>query len=492
MLNFKLPGRCILGLFFIISPLLWAEEPISLNSLFIPEAQSQDSLYANVMYTFSGAVAGSINYAQLCVATDSTCSTCIPAPYRTITSGSPIPYTASGTTYSISPAAIARSLNSFLFAAGTYNIRLLVQSLAPQCSATNTAYCSANQNTSAEFTCLSAVYNGSTVTSLTSNYPNTNISLQTPKRAFAYVAENVLGLVQKCSVNPTNGGLTGCAPTALSISRPSGITVTTINDVQYAYIVSQVLIGTASIRVCPITSGSVLPGSLTTCETTFPINFTNAPHRMAFSTINGTTYAYVATGINLYKCLVSSGDGTLSGCTIEVTYPSSLLRAAVTTATINGVTYLYYSTSTTVNKCTILSDGSVTSCAPSPVTQPSWTLSGISITSVNNVYYAYLASNPSDPAMNAVYACQISNSGDLSNCAIAASSPSVIPTWSPSNVTFEIANGVQYAYVTDVSGGKVFKCDVNSDASLDPCVQTPTLVLFPVATDTAFAYVDVT
>ncbi len=120
----------------------------------------------SLSYTFSGCTTATctINNIQLCGATDNTCSNCNTSPL-TITTGTAISYSNSGTSYGISPASIAAYLNYSGVGEGTYNIGLYVQSAQQNCSS-STAYCSSNQDNTNHLLCMQATYNSGSVTAL--------------------------------------------------------------------------------------------------------------------------------------------------------------------------------------------------------------------------------------------------------------------------------------------------------------------------------------
>jgi len=133
----------------------------SLQSFFVPLTQEMLLLTAAI-YTFGGNTADSINYIELCNATDNSCSNCT-AGFTSITTGTPISYLSSGTTYSIPASSLAAYLSSMGLADGSYNIGMYVRASGLNCTS---AHCSANSDTNSHLLCMQALYSGGIVTSV--------------------------------------------------------------------------------------------------------------------------------------------------------------------------------------------------------------------------------------------------------------------------------------------------------------------------------------
>ena len=114
----------MIGMAFVISSTGFSGTILPVQpfpDLFVQQS-FRDLRASQATYTFKGPVIDSINYIALCVASDNTCSAC------TSSSGTPLPYTTTGTTYSINLAAIAAYLSANNLGAGTYNVGMYVQS----------------------------------------------------------------------------------------------------------------------------------------------------------------------------------------------------------------------------------------------------------------------------------------------------------------------------------------------------------------------------
>lgn len=250
---------------------------------------------------------------------------------------------------------------------------------------------------------------------------------------YVYVADNGDCEVEVCTLNSATGALVACTvadPSPLSGWCPVGITVATVGSSSYAYVSNNV---TGNLYQCSINAGD---GTFSACATLSPSPLSSwDPFAIAFATVNGTQYAYISDGNNnsVYQCAVSTVNGTLSGCGAT---PSSGAPSwntnALAFATVNGSQYAYVaSNSGEIYQCSLNSDGSFNACAITPSSgAPSWNPRGLSFATVNGVQYVYVA------GINGhVYQCSLNSDGTFTGCAITPSSSE--PTWSPRGVTVE-------------------------------------------------------
>jgi hypothetical protein len=223
------------------------------------------------------------------------------------------------------------------------------------------------------------------------------------------------------------------------------------------------------------------------------------PESIAFATVNGVEYGYVASWPNgtVYQCTLNA-KGALDSCqALTPTGNVYTYAAGITFATINGTQYAYVSDDVTnVYQCDLKNDGTFNTCHPTPTTgAPSWTPVSTTFTTVNGVQYAYVADDDAH-----VYQCSLNvgglTNGSFNQCNIITPT-SGTPSWLPKSVTFAIFNMNQYAYVAD-DNGNVFRCSLNPDGSFNQCATTPVLgvpdwspraIAFETFDGTRYAYV---
>lgn len=171
----------------------YPEMPLSLDSLFVPLTRDGFTL-TSAGYTFNGNTGDTINYIELCTATDTTCNNCT-AGFTTITAGTPFSYLSSGTPYSIRASSLASYLNNQSLGDGTYNIGFYVRSTNQNCSS---ASCSANSDTNSHLLCMQASYTAGVVT-VVAQTDNGTVQLNTPTITPTILANTTV----------TNAGATG-------------------------------------------------------------------------------------------------------------------------------------------------------------------------------------------------------------------------------------------------------------------------------------------
>ena len=474
---------------------------LSLDSIFMPQTMPAWSVPNSVSYTFSGSIDDSINYLQFCRATDNTCGNCN-VPFTTVINGTPVPYTTSGTTRSIPPTTIAAYLRTNDLVAGTYYVGMYVQSTNSVCSS-NTAYCSTNQDSTTAKLCMTAVYDGISVTSLTRN-DNGLAPLQTPKVQHGYVGD-ISGNVYKCDLTAL-GAFTGCVTTpsggaipwesgASALVRFASFNVAGI-ETQYAYVVDNGVESAAgAIYKCRVeSSGMIESGSCASTPTSSPV-LPWKPTLFTFATVNGTQYAYVPDNTspagNVYKCSLNT-IGNFMGATCAST-PTIGAPAWVPTnvafARVGGIQYAYVADgngSGLIYKCSLNTDGTFVdnSCTSTPVSPPWIQPIALSFATFSGVQYAYVG----DINAPNLYRCDIDVlDGALVNC---ITTPSTPPSWTgPAFTAFALVNGTRFAYVGDFMGSNAYQCGtIASNGTFSSCNTTPTLPgwLYPLGI--SFAY----
>jgi hypothetical protein len=282
----------------------------------------------------------------------------------------------------------------------------------------------------------------------------------------------------------SNGLVTSAGIGTTTISATSGTvaasTVLTVRQPSHVYVVDAV-----SVYVC---SMNLTDGTLSGCAAT-GTGF-QVPYGIAFS--GSQAYVSNALGNNISVCNVDA-DGTLTGCAVSGTslsYPTALAVSGATLYVINvgsanGVSY-----------CAILADGSLGNCTLGPDNTnyfgvvagfgnlylsatsfmvqtcpigPSGSLGSCTFTGNGLVYANGLAltgnllyATSDNPASLGVYVCPINANGTLSACAASLL---------PSSATYPSAVLIagSHAYVSDQTAG-VYVCAVSpADGSLSNC-----------------------
>jgi len=306
---------------------------LAVNDLFEPLTfETNLTNNGNATYIFSGSNADYINYVQLCMATDSTCSSC-GAPYATykmLTSNNGVPYGTVGTARNIQASAIQNYLNHNGYGDGTYYIGLYVQSQDFVCNYNHTnslyqSYCSTSKDSAGHVLCMQAVSNGGTTTLTREDNGIAVLSSNTTPYLFinsTFVAASGQNpsIPDRTSVCPayatpfacTAGNNSGSTPTS-----PYGIAVDP--PAKNVYVISR---GNAANSLsCSISSTD---GGLT-CST---LSFASAirPSPSTTCTAQGIAIdppglnAYVTCGNNVYKCALGGSSCsaiTLSGATLS-------------------------------------------------------------------------------------------------------------------------------------------------------------------------------
>lgn len=251
------------------------------------------------------------------------------------------------------------------------------------------------------------------------------------------------GAVYWCNIN-TNGSFSNCLPTAslppVGSWQARGIAFATFNT-QYAYIVDP---GNNLVFQCAVNS----TGDFSNCQQS-PLS-TLAPFGIAFVTnVNGDQHAYIAdagSGSGFGDVLLCSmqNDGSFNTCTqTPLSGAPNWIPFAVAFTTVNGTQYAYVADNGTgtpghVYRCTLNNDGSFanSSCIQTPANDSSlsnWYPYYIAFQTVNGTKYAYVV-NSSGSSIGNIYRCLVDNNGLLMNCALTPDTP--LSSWQPSGIAF--------------------------------------------------------
>jgi DNA-binding beta-propeller fold protein YncE len=400
-------------------------------------------------YTFSGTSAGSINYIRLCNATDNTCASCN-VPFRVIKSGTPIPYSTSGTTYSISPAAITAYLQSSGLSAGNYNIGLYVQSTEYNC-ASSSAYCGTNQDSNSHLLCMNAAYDGATVTTLNQS-DNGNAVLNTPEFPLVYVNNDEATYVSLCPVN-ADGTLGTCVNASNSQATPipsqRGIVTNAIHT--FAYIVST----NNNVWRCPINSNGIFG---TCVPSGNPGGVFSTPDDIALNPAG--TFAYVSNQLNnrVSICPVNSANGALGPCVNSSNIFSSPFGIIFNSA--GNLAYVTNVNSNSVSKCPVNPNGTFGTCVGSG--SSGFAFNAPRYITLNNAETVAYVSNGGN---STVSRCPINPDGTFGICTSVGNTGTAFD--GPRGIVFNPENSV--AYVNNTLSSVVLKCPVNADGTWGQC-----------------------
>jgi len=444
-------GYLLLAVFFTFKALAVAPAP-TLNSLF--ERSTKGSKRPSATYTFSGAANDSIDYAELCLATDNTCSSCS-APVTEITDGA-IAYTTGGTTYNVPPASIAAYLARAGVGAGTYHVGLYVKSQTTGCSA-SAAYCSTDKDSTDAKLCMSAAFNGTVVTSLTQN-DNGSVVLDEATLQFAYVSSSADNGVYKCSLN-ADGTFGTCATTEKATWEPFQTSFARINGSQVAYVADN---NSCTIKKCDVNASGVFSNCATTAHGGA------CPTGVMLATVGSQSVAYVSdnVGESVTHCTLNPATGAFDTCT-----PMSRGRGgawnpfSVFFSYVMGTQFAYVAdpANNLVYVCSLNTNGTFAGCSTTQGDSPGWAPTVSTITTIGGSPFAYV---PNQGIGGSVFKCSVNNDGTLGTCV-------ALPgAWDPRSIQFATVEGTKFAYVSDI-GGLVYKCTLNGDGTFNACAATP-------------------
>jgi len=259
---------------------------------------------------------------------------------------------------------------------------------------------------------------------------------------YAYLT-NPNGAVYQCTL-AADGTFSACAATSslppLNTWQARAIAFATF-DAQYAYLVDP---GNNYIYQC----GLAVSGDFANCQFLSPP--TLAPYGIAFaSDANGETHSYIADADN------GSGAGAVTVCSMQnngslnACAPSPASGApdwipyAVAFTTVNGVQYAYVADNGTgtpghVYRCSLNTNGTFedSSCVQTPdndITLTDWYPYYIDFKTVGSTQYAYVVNN-SGSSIGNIYRCEMDSDGLLTDCVM---TPDATPmSWQPSGIAF--------------------------------------------------------
>jgi hypothetical protein len=211
---------------------------------------------------------------------------------------------------------------------------------------------------------------------------------------YSYIVDPGNNVVLQCALD-TTGNFSNCqqppSPYNLPTLAPFGIAFATdTNGAQQSYIADAGSgAGFGNVLLCSHQND----GSFNTCAQTPSVGAPDwIPYAVAFTTVAGTQYAYVAdngTGTpgHVYRCALNN-DGSFvnSGCTQTPANDSTLTDCYpynISFQTLNGTQYAHVTNSAgssigNIYKCSLDGNGSFTDCVLTPDTPPSsWQPSGI-------------------------------------------------------------------------------------------------------------------
>ncbi len=280
------------------------------------------------------------------------------------------------------------------------------------------------------------------------------------------------GGVYSCVPN-ASGAPTSCAlasSTLLDGKTLVGVTVATFGSQQYAYVLVNAG-ATFQAWVCSISNSSP---NFDSCQNAF-----SATYRMnsiAFATVNGTQYAYIAgqltrgVGGILQKCSINS-DKTLTCSTAysgSAAWTTGARLTAITFQSVNNVPYVYLASNVSpgnIYYCPMLSNGNVDviNCHTSSVFPSSTTPAQMAFTTLDGTLYAYIAQT----GASTVYTCTVSSSGEFGHC-YSSSTPAAgaglqLATFDDDSVMAYLETGTTFSYCT-LNGP-------SSNYTLDSCTE---------------------
>ncbi|KTD55591.1 secreted protein [Legionella santicrucis] len=298
---------------------------------------------------------------------------------------------------------------------------------------------------------------------------------------FAYVSSFNSGRadaasVYKCDLTST-AGFENCILATNTSGDFENIAFATVRGTQYAYVANNgPFPNVGNMYYCTLNTD----GSFNSCIET-PTSGAPSwnPVGIAFATVQGVQYAYVTSGSyglpgnkNVFQCTLNT-NGTFNTC-IETpaTGAPSWNPLGIAFATVQGIQYAYVADfNGSMYRCTLNTDGTLNGCTVTPtVGAPSWLPDGVSFTSVQGIQYAYVA----DYNRN-VYRCTLNTNGTFNTCSVTPIAGA--PIWLPEQIAFLSYNGAQYAYVADnillPNLGNMYQCTIEADGSFNACTATP-------------------
>lgn len=275
----------------------------------------------------------------------------------------------------------------------------------------------------------------------------------------AYVADDRSGNVFKCSVNKDSGTLSSCNVSNANVIgwKPFSIQIKDIIGASVAYIADNS--GNNTYR-CSINAKS---RDLEDCYSWSGGN----PYTVAVTNINNMYFAYTGGNAgNVNLCQVNSSNGYLSSCVISNGGVGSWYPSGIAFGNLNGNNFAFVANDNGnaahigIYTCPLDSyTGAFGSCIKNSLSLIGNGPNDIEIYNISGITYAYLAV----PA-GAIYKCEISVSGILSNCVVNNANKN----WQPTKIDFVALEEKIFAYVGDGFG--FYICHVNQiDGSFNSC-----------------------
>lgn len=291
-----------------------------------------------------------------------------------------------------------------------------------------------------------------------------------------FVYATLIDQVNQYNANPANGLLSSA--TTSTNTTAVVLAFATVGNVQYAYTTDQ---ANGIVYRCSINVDGTLSACVSAISDNSLINAGANPYGIAFTTINGTQYAYVTDISNsvIFQCFFSnSSDGLFDTCTQQnPTIASGGFSSplGISFGTVNDIQYAYIADVgvTNVFQCSLDAlTGAITLCSSTPIGAPSWAPAYVILKSISGTTYAYVASQ----AAPAIYKCAVNNDGSLSTCAV---TPPINPpsgiNWAPGYIAFATFSGTQYAYIASANGsggGGIYQCILDNLGEFQDCQLT--------------------
>ncbi len=349
---------------------------------------------SSATYTFSGSTSDYINYVQLCMATDNSCSSC-GAPYATykmLTANNGVPYDTVGTAWSIQASSIQNYLTNNGDADGTYYVGLYVQSQDLVCNS-NHSYCSTSQDNTGHVLCMQAASSGGTTT--LTREDNGIAVLSSNTTPYLYINN---GNTSGTNANTTSVCPAYATPFACTASNNSGSTP----SAPYGIAVDP---PSKNVYVISHANNSIINSSLS-CSISSTNGGLNCSTLSFASSLSCTTQgiaidppgqnAYVTCGNNVYKCAL--GGSTCNQISLPGTFNSPMGIVIDPTNTYMAIANIGGSPPGYLTACKIDGTGCVSANSGNPIAY---------VTVDNTGTYLYTGKSTG----SSVYSCPVTVTG---------------------------------------------------------------------------------
>lgn len=310
-----------------------------------------------------------------------------------------------------------------------------------------------------------------------------SITINVINQDVAYITDSINNTVLVCGLDPDGKPSKSCS-VALdnTLSKPTEVAIGDAGDQQYLYVTNH---ESHKILVCAI-GGKI---DHDTCN--YTAENILSPFGLAFNTINGTNYAYIASSDSgsgsIYYCKVNQIDGSLYECNKTATTILGMNSpSGIVFNTVNQIRYAYIADlgvaqDGLIYKCNVEDDGSLSTCESISDTTFSKT-AGIAFDDNNKAYIINSISNT-------LVSCDVSTLGGLSNCAVVDTAS--FPLSQPTSIAMKSFNSKNYLYIANFSSNKILKCEIaNPIVSCTEVVSyTPDDIVFNTEGATNIAYV---